>query len=164
MIRWGEANIMRAVLILWHIVLIANTSLMVAMKTNSNNGCYEEIFYLPGVFFSFACGTEFAIYMLICLYVYKNDIKMRQFISSETYGKRKRRNAFNLFGHSIHFLIELLIMCLLSIWRTKFKIPPKVGFEFTSTVLAISMLLLSKPMKIKWTQLFKRYTDKTKSA
>ena len=164
MIRWGEANIMRAVLILWHIVLIANTSLMVAMKTNSNNGCYEEIFYLPGVFFSFACGTEFAIYMLICLYVYKNDIKMRQFISSETYGKRKRRNAFNLFGHSIHFLIELLMMGLLSVWKTKFKIPPKVGFVFTSTVLAISMLLLSKPMKIKWTQLFKRYTDKTKSA
>ena len=106
---------------------------------------------------------EFAIYISIFQYVYQRDISVKQFISAESYGRRKRKNAFNLFGHTIYFLIELIMMIsglilLISQQKVPIKsrniyIPPKVWHLFTSTLLAVSMLLLSTPMKVKWIQL-----------
>ena len=68
-------------------------------------------------------------------------------------GRRTRKNAFNLFGHTIHFLLELLMQILEVVLWIQLQIPPKVLQQFTSTVLALSMLLLSKPMKVIWTRL-----------
>ena len=122
------------------------------------NRCYRTgVPLLPNIFhpmaFFFAIGTEFAIYLSICKHIYNNDIEVRQFISSENYGRRTRKNAFNLFGHTIHFLLELLMQILEVVLWIQLQIPPKVLQQFTSTVLALSMLLLSKPMKVIWTRL-----------
>ena len=157
--RWGEFKIMTAVLVLWHTALIGNTYLM-AVNTSDEykNRCYSTgVPLLPNIFypmaFLFAIGTEFAIYLSICKHIYNNDIEVRQFISFESYGRRIRKNAFNLFGHTIHFLLKLLMEILEVILWIQLQIPPKVLSQFTSTVLALSMLLLSKPMKVIWTNL-----------
>ena len=143
--RWGEINIMMSILTSWQVLVISNTYLM-AVSANVN-GCYGEILYLPGPIYMFACVTELAIYISICQYVYKSDVAISRFISAENCRRRKRRNAFNLYGHIVHFLIELIMMILIrSIWQT-LKIPPKICYEFTSTMLSISMLLFSKPVK-----------------
>ena len=159
MAKWGELKIMLAVLILWQIALIGHTYLMTVNSHDIYIGrCYQKgessISYNPGPVVLVACMVEFAIYLSICQYVYKSDIGVRQFISSESYGRRRRKNAFNLFGYAIHFLIELLMMGSGVVILKKLKIPPKIWLQFTSTVLTISMLLLSKPMKLKWTQIF----------
>ena len=159
MAKWGELKIMFAILISWQVALIGHTYLMTVNSHDIYIGrCYQKgessISYNPGPVVLVACMVEFAIYLSICQHVYKSDIGVRQFISSESYGRRRRKNAFNLFGYTIHFLIELLMMVSGAVLLKNLKIPPKVWLLFTSTVLTISMLLLSKPMKLKWTQLF----------
>ena len=112
MVQWGEVEIMSSILMLWHTILIGNTYLMVISSADEyKNRCYTKekwsISYLPGPIFLFACGMEFSIYTSICHYVYKSDIKVRQFISSLSYVKRQHRNALNMFEHTIHILIKL---------------------------------------------------------
>ena len=166
--KWGEVRIMRGILTAWHLVLIGNTYLLAVNAFDRyKNRCYgkeeSSISYNPWPTFFLAIMIEFAIYISIFQYVYQRDISVKQFISAESYGRRKRKNAFNLFGHTIYFLIELIMMIsglilLISQQKVPIKsrniyIPPKVWHLFTSTLLGVSMLLLSTPMKVKWIQL-----------
>ena len=156
--KLGEFKIMVAILVLWQSLLIGNTYLMAVNSMDEyKNRCYNKeessISFPPAPIFVLACGTEFAIYISICQYIYKSDIEIKQFISPESYGRRKRRNAFNVFGYIIYFLLELLVMILGTTFYVYLKIPLKLWYLLTSTILAIAMLLLSKPLKMKWTQL-----------
>ena len=158
---------MFSVLVLWQVALIGNTYLMAVNSLDEyKNRCYNRtesaISFYPAPIFLFVCGTEFAIYISICQYIYKSDIEVRQLISTESFRMRKRKNAFNIFGYIIHFLLEWLILILGSILRQKMEAPLRIWYLFTSTLLAFSMILLSKPMKIKWTQLFMNLQEKSK--
>ena len=131
-------------------------------KRRCYNKIESSISFAPGPIFLFACGTEFAIYISICQYIYKSDIEVRQLISTESFRMRKRKNAVNVFGYIVHFLLELIVLVLGSILRLKMEVPLRIWYLFTSTLLAFSMILLSKPMKIKWTQLVMNLQEKSR--
>ena len=165
--KWSEVKIMLAVLFSWQTALIGNTYLMAVNSLDEyKSRCYNKkessISFPPGPIFLFACGTEFAIYISICQYIYKSDIEVRQLISIESFRMRKRKNAVNVFGYIVHFLLELLVLVLGSILRLKMEVPLRIWYLFTSTLLALSMLLLSKPMKVMLTQLFMNLQKKSR--
>ena len=163
--RHGEVKIMGTILVLWQAVLLGNTYLTAVNSMDVyKSRCYREaaINYYPGPIFLLACGTKFAIYFSIFYYVYQSDIEVRQFISSDSYRRRKRKNAFNIFGHSIHFLIELvMILGAIILLRTNIiSASLRVFNQFAPTLMSVSKLLLSKPMQNKWTHLFICLEDK----
>ena len=166
--RYGEVKIMGAILFLWHAVLLVNTYLTaVNSRDTYKSRCYNKeestINYHTGPIFLLACGTEFAIYFSICHYVYKSDIEVRHFISSESYKRRKRKNAFNMFGHTIHFFIELiLILGAFILIKTNIISTLRVWNQFCTTLMSISKLLSCKPMRKKWTHLFIYLTEKSR--
>ena len=168
MARWGEVKMMGAILILWHTVLIGNTYLMAVNSIdNYRNRCYSNeessVTYRPGPIFMFSCVAEFVIYVSICHFVYKSDKEVGNFISSESYRRRKRKNAFNIFGHAIYFSIELtMIFGTIIFINLDMRVWIKVWHQFSSTLMSIFMLLLSKPMKIRWTQLFTYIQQKSR--
>ena len=168
MARWGEFKIMFTILFLWQAALITNTYLM--FISNAGKQTYpckkvEEsvtINYRPGFLFLFAIATEFVIYIAICHFVYKSDIEARQFISSENYVRRKRKSAVNMFGHAMYFIIEIAIMIGTIILANQSVPSLKVFNQFSSTLLALFMLLLSTPMKVKWSQSFIHPQEKSR--
>ena len=155
--RYGEVRVMGAILILWQSVLFGNTYLTYISSLDVVKGrCYREsaVKYHPGPIVLLACGTEFAIYFSICHFVYKSDIEVRQFISSDSYRRRKRKNAFNMFGFTIHFLIELIIIVgAMILLQTNIVTSLRVWDQFASTSMTVSKLLLCKPMQKKWIHL-----------
>ena len=156
------------ILFFWQTALIANTYLMFITSIGKQTfqcKIIEEsvtINYRPGPIFLFVIATEFVIYMTICHFVYKSDIEVRQFISSENYGRRKRKNAFNILGHAVYFIIEIAIMIGTIILANQSVPSLKVFNQFSSTLLAIFMLLLSTPMKVKWSQSFIHPQEKSR--
>ena len=168
MARWGQFKIMFTILFLWQAALITNTYLM--FISNAGKQTYpcknvEEsvtINYRPGFLFLFAIATEFVIYIAICHFVYKSDIEVRQFISSGNYVRRKRKSAVNMFGHAMYFIIEIAIMIGTIILANQSVPSLKVFNQFSSTLLAIFMLLLSTPMKVKWSQSFIHPQEKSR--
>ena len=118
--------------------------------------------YRPGFLFLFAIATEFVIYITICHFVYKSDIEASQFISSENYVRRKRKSAVNMFGHATYFIIEIAIMIVTIILANQSTPSLKFFYQFSSTLLALFMLLLSTPMKVKWSQSFIHPQEKSR--
>ena len=153
--RWGEFKVMGVVLLIWKLIMATTITLMI-LNTNVKykDRCFNEkeseINFNPGPALYTAIIIEFGIYASICQFVYKSDMSVRQCISTESFNKRKQKNAFNFFGHWLYFMIELLTIIFGTLIFRHTKIPPRIWMLGTTTLLAISSLLLSKPMKIKW--------------
>ena len=59
--------------------------------------------------------AELGMYISICLYIYKHDKSMKALLPDPVIKKRNNRNALDLFGHMLSFVVDNIFLMLSSV-------------------------------------------------